>query len=77
MLPLLRSIPQRAIVRLLRYLRTLMLHDSGADVSSTGGRDCEAVPSMQRVVEWASMCMDAVGLQVMLVPCAECLWNQF
>ena len=75
MMPLLRSIPQRAIVRLLRYLRTLMLHDSGADVGVAGGRDCEAVPSLHRVVEWGSMCMDAVGLQVMHAFCAELPFN--
>jgi hypothetical protein len=65
MMPLLRSIPQRAIVRLLRYLRSLMLNDSVVEVNTrVGGKDCDALPSLQRVVEWSSMCMDAVGLQV-------------
>ena len=69
MLPLLRGMPQRAVVRLLRYLRTLMLNDSAADVNTAGGgKDCDNVPSLHRVVEWCSMCMDAVGLQVMLQP---------
>lgn len=68
MLPLLRSVPQRALVRLLRYLRTLMLNDSAADVNAAAGvKDCDTVPSLHRVVEWSSMCLDAVGLQVMCV----------
>ncbi len=68
MMPLLRTMPHRAIVRLLRYLRTLLLSDSAADATAgagvTASKDCNCVPSLQRVVEWCSMCMDAVGLQV-------------
>ena len=65
MLPLLRQMPQRAIVRLLRYLRSLMLNDSITDVTAAGSaKDCNAAPSLQKVVEWCSICMDAVGLQV-------------
>ena len=66
MMPLLRTMPHRAIVRLLRYLRTLLLSDSAADATAgVAGKDCNAVPSLQRVVEWCSMCLDAVGLQVL------------
>ena len=43
-----------------------MLNDSAADVNAAAGvKDCDAVPSLHRVVEWSSMCLDAVGLQVM------------
>ena len=67
MMPLLRTMPHRAIVRLLRYLRTLLLSDSAADATAgvTASKDCNCVPSLQRVVEWCSMCLDAVGLQVL------------
>jgi hypothetical protein len=42
-----------------------MLNDSAADITVTGGsKDCNTVPSLQRVVEWCSICMDAFGLQV-------------
>jgi hypothetical protein len=65
MMPLLRAIPQRALVRLMRYLRSLMTNDAAAEANAVGGgKDCDALPSLQRVVEWTSMCMDAVGLQV-------------
>jgi hypothetical protein len=65
MLPLLRQMPQRAVVRLLRYLRSLMLNDCTPDASAgAGAKDSHAAPSLQRVVEWCSICMDAVGLQV-------------
>jgi hypothetical protein len=78
MMPLLRSIPHRAIVRLLRYLRTLLLSDSAADATaSAAGKDCNAVPSLQRVVEWASLCLDAVGLQVSQRLFREYVMNRF
>jgi hypothetical protein len=71
--------PQRAVVRLLRYLRSLMLNDCTPDVSAgagakDGAKDSHAAPSLQRVVEWCSICMDAVGLQVgaLLCCCTAC-----
>ena len=74
MLPLLRAIPQRALVRLLRYLRSLMMSDAAAEANAVGGgKDCDVLPSLQRAVEWCSMCMDAVGLQVTgAACCAAC-----
>ena len=74
MMPLLRAIPQRALVRLMRYLRSLMTNDAAAAEANAvgGGKDCDALPSLQRVVEWTSMCMDAVGLQVSQRCCCCC-----
>jgi hypothetical protein len=42
-----------------------MLNDSITEVTAAGSaKDCNAAPSLQKVVEWCSICMDAVGLQV-------------